>query len=172
MKKLLYIFAALAATILASTTASAGTYVFTGIFSGGAEVVPNASPGTGNVTVTIDDVTNTVGVGIVYSGDMFAAIGAGLYCCNGPGLASPPVQSFTTFPVSKSANWQATYPGLPAPLISQLKLGGDYVNIRTDGFSNGEIRADLTLQQTPEPATFAMIGLGLTALSLIKRRKR
>jgi PEP-CTERM motif len=78
--------------------------------------------------------------------------------------------------VDDAANSVFVFPGLQSSsvgaTIAGLEAGGAYIDILSDGRSSGgEIRANLPVGRVPEPATFALIGLGLTGLALILRRK-
>ncbi len=167
------IISALALAGCMTITASAATVTLTGAFSGALEATPNASPGTGTVTVIVDDVLNTANVTMNYSGMLTAGLNAGVYCCQIPdlGVVLPKIIFLTPFTVGTSGSVSGTYGTTHANILS-LEGGGGYINIITDGFSGGEIRANLAPASTPEPTTCAMIGLGLTALGLFKRRKQ
>ena len=47
-----------------------------------------------------------------------------------------------------------------------------YINVHTNDFLGGAIRGQLSIvqQQIPEPASFALAGLGLTGVALGRRR--
>ena len=63
-------------------------------------------------------------------------------------------------------------PGLPAGGIAQLEselLSGNwYINIHTRNFGAGEIRGQVNI---PEPASLALVGIGLAGLAAARRRK-
>jgi hypothetical protein len=49
-----------------------------------------------------------------------------------------------------------------------LKAGGFYINVHSDAYRQGELRAQI-LQVVPEPATLAVLGAGLIALAWRRR---
>lgn len=63
-------------------------------------------------------------------------------------------------------------PGLPPggvpQLASELLAGNWYINIHTRNFGAGEIRGQIGI---PEPATAALVGLGLLGFATVRRRK-
>lgn len=63
-------------------------------------------------------------------------------------------------------------PGLPAGGIRQLETefmaGNWYFNLHTRNFGAGEIRGQLNI---PEPASLALVALGLAAIPALRRRK-
>jgi hypothetical protein len=65
--------------------------------------------------------------------------------------------------------------GLPqaeAALIAGLQANETYLNIHTVNFGGGEIRGQVTRASVPEPATLALVGMGLAGLSFARCRKR
>jgi hypothetical protein len=77
---------------------------YTASLSGAAESPPNASPGTGSVLVTIDDVLNTMRVQADFTGLTGTTTAAHIHCCTavaGAGNAAVATQlpSFTDFPL-------------------------------------------------------------------------
>jgi hypothetical protein len=188
---------ALLPLILAAAPAQA-EQMFTGAFSGEQETVDTPSPGTGNGFVTLSDDRLTLEVSLDFGGLLAPAADAHIHCCaplgddpmvnNGPVAIGftpagfPVGQTAGSFTASFDLTLDAVYggaflaahggtaEGARAALISGLEAGLAYLNIHTPLYPAGEIRAQLSAADVPEPATVGLLGLGLLALAGRRRR--
>ena len=193
MTSLVRLSAAVAlAGLLAATPAAALTLVFEGPF------LPEGGPGatgTGDATVTFDTDLLTMRVEATWSGTSGTTTASHIHCCTvsqGVGNAGVATQlpSFSGFPLgvtggtydqlfdmNLASSWNPTYVtnngGTTTSAFNALVAGltddRGYLNIHTNTFTGGEIRARLAL--VPEPATALLLGIG-TALLARHRRAR
>ena len=183
-----------ASLTLPATGANATIITFSGTLTGTQEVPPNASPGTGLATIAIDDVTHTMLVDVSWSGLLSPTTIAHIHCCAAPGATAIPATGVPTFPGfpagvtsgSFNASFDLDDPGLINPafitanggttatafdaFLTGLLAGNAYFNIHTQQFGAGEIRGQLAA--VPEPATWAMLLLGMGMAGGAMRRPR
>lgn len=102
--------------------ASATITVYTATLSGPAEAPPNASPGTGSATVTIDDVLNTMRVQVTFSGLVSTTAAGAPSGTTASHIHAPTASPFTG--TASVATALPTFPGFPLGVTS-----GSYDNL-------------------------------------------
>jgi hypothetical protein len=76
-----------AALVTLALSAPAGATLFTISVSLDGPQAGIASPATGSATLFLDDVANTLGVSMTYSGLLAAVTNAHIHCCSPPGVS-------------------------------------------------------------------------------------
>jgi hypothetical protein len=182
--------AALAFSVLVLAHSAFATTVYVGSLSG-----PD-STGTGSTQVTYDELAHTLGIDVQFTDLLSGSTAAHIQCCTavaGTGTAgiatqTPSLSGFPlgvtsgtysqVFDLTLTSSFSSTFlsdnggtaAGAEAALAAGLAAGTAYFNIHTTLFPAGEISGFLV--ETPEPATFGLIGIPLAGFALWARRKR
>jgi hypothetical protein len=183
-----------ASFVLPASSASAAILEFGGSLSGLSETTINNSPGSGLAHVTVDDVLMTMRVEVTFQDLLGLTTASHIHCCaaaNNTAMVATELPSFTGFPLGvQSGTYDHTFDmslaaafnpafvtahggtveGAFDALIGGMMTNTAYLNIHTNLFPAGEIRAQLS--PVPEMSTWAMLILGFGALGLAFRRAR
>jgi hypothetical protein len=140
-------YALVLAALLASASVALAATGFQGTLSGANEVPPNGSPGTGTATVILNDAGTEIAYTISYTGLVGTVTASHIHKApigtNGSVIIgfSPPLGS-------TSGVFGGVAAVTPAQ-VADLLAGLYYVNIHTNVYPGGELRAQLEGAPTP-----------------------
>jgi hypothetical protein len=159
----------LSAALAASAASSfALVYNLSGVLLGSKENPPRDTPATGTLSGTYDDATNQLHI-MVEGSDFVANLTGGHIHTGGPAVNGPILVHLMNMSGS-SIVWMSddTFTLSDASEVNLL-AGNLYVNLHTTTYPGGEIRSQIDVTPVPEPASLAVLGLGLLA---IRKRRR
>lgn len=186
----------LVAAFTCAGTAQAAVNIYTANLSGPNESPSNSSPGTGSATVTIDTTANTMTVSVTFAGLTAGTTASHIHAATaspftGTAAVATQVPTFSGFPLGVTSGTYGptlfdllststynpafitanggTAASAEAALLAAIGSGRAYLNIHTTAFPGGEIRGFLVA--VPEPATWAMMLVGLGAVGAVMRRR-
>ncbi|HMS55306.1 MAG TPA: CHRD domain-containing protein [Fimbriimonadaceae bacterium] len=160
------LFASLLTCLALSAVSNATIWQFMAHMDGLQEVPPNASPGFGMVTGTVDDATGAVTLIGDYNNMLANVTAAHIH-----GAAAPGSNAGVILGLTHTGGTSGTLTGngnISLAHVTNMMNGLTYVNVHTSAFPGGEIRGQIAI--VPEPGT--MVALGLGALALVVRRRK
>ena len=133
------------------------------------ETPPNASPATGFGSLFLDDTNGNWSITNGVFQDLTAAATAAHI--HGPAPAGTPAGIIAGLTVTPATAGTFTGSGtFTAAQMADLINGLYYINIHSGNFPGGEIRGQLL--QVPEPSSAALVGLGISVLASLRRRRK
>jgi hypothetical protein len=181
-----------AALFLLAATTHAQVYTFTA--SGPNENPPNASPGTGFGTVTLNLAIHMFTVNLSFTGLTGTTTASHIHApvttpggTAGVATQTPTFSGFplgvtsgtynNTFDMTLASTWNPAFVTASGGTVAQaesvfvtaVQNGNAYLNIHTSTFGGGEIRGFLL--PVPEPTTIGLLAIGGATLLFAARRK-
>ncbi len=166
---------------------------FTATLDGASINPPTASAGTGSASAVFDYAAHTLTFNVTFAGLSSNTTSATLHCCTTPptnvGIAMPPLIGFplgvtsgtysrtfdTTMATTYTSNFLilngGTVAGAEAALLAGFLAGQSYLNIHTANYPGGEIRGFFTPTPVPEPGSFGLLILGMSAFAVAVGRR-
>jgi hypothetical protein len=165
---------ALVALTLSALPAAANIWILQAVLTGDQEVPPNGSQAVGSVSMSYNDETNMFNIAVLVQGIARTDL-IGSHIHQGP----PGVNGPIIFDLGPGSQYVETPNGLmrvlqnvgPLPESNEVFLlsNRNYVNVHSNLYPGGEIRGQLIV--VPEPATVAVVAMGL-GLVVARRRRR
>ena len=137
------IFFASVAFLCLSMPARATLWKFCNTLDGAQETPPNASPGSGVVTATLDDVSRQINILGSYQNLIGATDDSHLHCCAHLGEPALILFGLTNNPPHATSGTFSGSAVLDAPQTQAVLDGFSYINIHTSEVPGGEIRGQL-----------------------------
>jgi len=135
----------LALIFITPKSSSALVYPFNLNLSGVNENPPNASPATGNIVGTYDDVTKVISFNLTFSGFVGTSTAAHFHAPAGLTTNAPVRIGFAGFPTGVTSGNYANSYVLTAQQEGWLMTDSMYVNVHSTSFPGGEIRHQMIL---------------------------
>ena len=187
--------AIIAATFfLTAAAAQAAPIYYFSHLSGPSESPANTSPGIGATIVIYDPAVHQLSVQVNFLGLTGNTTASHIHCCTavpftanvGVATQTPTFGGFplgvtsgtytNVFNLTLAASWNTPFitangsiAGAEAAFAAGLAGGTTYLNIHSSAFPGGEIRGFL---QAPEPASLALIAVGLSGLAFSRRHSK
>jgi hypothetical protein len=191
--------ATLAALVLGQA-AYGDTITYSATLLGASEDPPNASTGTGEATVIINTILQTMEVEVTFSGLLGTTTASHIHCCtaspdNGNAGVATTTPTFAGFPLGVTngkyddtldlTSFSSYNPAFvtaegsvataEASLLAGIAAGDAYLNIHTTVIPGGEIRGFLepasNPASVPEPATILMTGAWMAGINILRRKR-